>query len=234
MTFYISGQVMELLFKLSVNETRVAIERLDADDIRGACKLLRRLVKIEELLTTLWPVLETLTPADFSAFRDYLGTSSGFQSYMYRALEFSLGNKNKAMLQPHRSVPSVYPELLRTFESPSVWDATAALLARRGFAIDDSYLQRDVTAPYEPNASVEAAWLQIYQGNDPADDLFELGEALMAVSAGFTTWRMKHLVIVERIIGFKVGTGGTAGVAWLRSIIDHRFFPELWTLRTSI
>lgn len=234
LAFYIAGQVMELLFKLAVYETRAASAHLEADDIPAACKLLRRITKIEELLTTIWPMLETLTPGDFAAFRDYLGTSSGFQSYMYRALEFSLGNKNAAMLQPHRGVPSVYPELLRTFESPSIWDVTVKLLARRGYAIDQDYLDRDVTAKYEPNGSVEAAWLSIYRQNDPSDELFELGERLMDVAAAFTTWRMKHLVIVERIIGFKVGTGGTAGVAWLRSIIDHRFFPELWSLRTAI
>lgn len=234
MPFYIAGQVMELLFKLAVYETSAAAEHLENDNIPAACKLLRRITKIEELLTTIWPMLETITPGDFKGFRDYLGTSSGFQSYMYRALEFSLGNKNRAMLQPHRGVPSVYPELLRTFESPSIWDVTAKLLARRGYAIDPDYLERDVTARYEPNASVEAAWLQIYAANDPTNELFELGERLMDVAAAFTTWRMKHLVIVERIIGFKVGTGGTAGVSWLRSIIDHRFFPELWTLRTAI
>ena len=234
MTFYIAGQVMELLFKLSTNEARAVIARLEADDVPGAGKLLRRITKILELLTALWPMLETLTPGDFSAFRDYLGTSSGFQSYMYRAVEFSLGNKNRAMLNPHKGVPSVYPELLRAFESPSVWDVTAQLLARRGYQIDQDYLDRDVTEAYVANASVEAAWLKIYETNDPAEELFELGERLMDVAAAFTTWRMKHLVIVERIIGFKVGTGGTAGVAWLRSIVDHRFFPELWTLRTSI
>ncbi|WP_228561503.1 tryptophan 2,3-dioxygenase [Catenulispora rubra] len=234
MAFYIAGQVMELLFKLAVTETRAATAHLEDDNIPAACKLLRRITKIEELLTTIWPMLETITPADFKGFRDYLGTSSGFQSYMYRALEFSLGNKNRAMLQPHRGVPSVYPELLRAFESPSIWDVTAKLLARRGYAIDPDHLERDVTAPYQPNASVEAVWLQIYEANDPANELFELGERLMDVAAAFTTWRMKHLVIVERIIGFKVGTGGTAGVSWLRSIIDHRFFPELWTLRTVV
>ena len=234
MAFYTAGQVMELLFKLAVYEITEATAHLDADNVPAACKLLRRVTKIEELLTTMWPMLETLTPGDFKGFRDYLGTSSGFQSYMYRALEFSLGNKNQAMLQPHRGVPSVYPELLRTFESPSIWDVTAKVLARRGYAVDPAYLERDVTAPYEPNASVEAAWLQIYEANDPSSELLELGERLMDVAAAFTTWRMKHLVVVERIIGFKVGTGGTAGVSWLRSIIDHRFFPELWTLRTTM
>lgn len=234
LAFYIAGQVMELLFKLAVNETQAAAAHLAADNIPAAGKLLRRITRIEELLTTVWPVVETLTPGDFKGFRDYLGSASGFQSYMYRTLEFSLGNKNAAMLQPHRGVSGVYPELLRTFESPSLWDVTTALLARRGYPIDPEHLHRDVTATYQPNASVEAAWLTIYQGNDPADELFELGERLMDVASAFTTWRMKHLMIVERMIGFKVGTGGTSGVAWLRSIIDHRFFPELWTLRTSI
>jgi tryptophan 2,3-dioxygenase len=234
LTFYIAGQVMELLFKLATAEAQTVVERLDADDVAGAAKLLRRLTKIMETLLAVWPVLETLSPADFSSFRDYLGTSSGFQSYMYRALEFSLGNKNAAMLRPHQGVPSVIAELRRIFDRPSVWDATTQLLARRGFDIDASHLDRDVTAAYTPNASVEAAWLTIYAANDPADPLFELGERLMDVAAAFAAWRMKHLFVVERIIGFKVGTGGTSGVGWLRTVVDHRFFPELWAVRTSI
>lgn len=234
MTFYVSGQVMELLFKLAVGEVRACQAHLERDEFGLAFKLLHRVKRIEGLLTSLWPVLDTLTPNDFNAFRDYLGTSSGFQSYMYRAFEFVLGNKNAVTLKPHRNVPHVYPDLVETFESPSLWDTANRLLSRHGYDIDDAYLQRDVTEAYEPNASVEAAWLSIYETGDVEDKLYQLGEHLMAVAAGFTTWRMQHLVTVERILGFKPGTGGTSGVSWLRSIINHRFFPELWNLRSSL
>ncbi len=234
MTFYVSGQVMELLFKLAVGEVRAAQAHLERDEFGAAFKLLHRVKRIEGLLTGLWPVIDTLTPNDFNAFRDYLGTSSGFQSYMYRALEFVLGNKNAHMLKPHKGVPHVYPDLLATFEAPSIWDTANRLLARHGYEIDEAYLQRDVTEEYKPNASVEAAWLSIYKKGDVDDKLYQLGEHLMAVAAAFTTWRMQHLVTVERILGFKPGTGGTSGVAWLRSIINHRFFPELWDLRSSM
>jgi tryptophan 2,3-dioxygenase len=234
MTFYISGQVMELLFKLALNEVHAAQVHIDSDNFGAATKLLRRVVRIEELLLAMWPVLGTLTPNDFNSFRDYLGTSSGFQSYMYRALEFALGNKVEAMLQPHMGVPSVFPELKRTFDAPSLWDSVAHALARHGHDISDAYLNRDVTAAYENDQSLEQAWLKIYRANDREDTFFQLGEALMDVADGFTTWRMKHFVTVERIIGFKIGTGGTTGIQWLKSVIDHRFFPELWAIRTLL
>lgn len=234
MTFYISGQVMELLFKLAVNEVQAAQLLLDEDQLAAALKLLRRTVEVEKLLVRVWAVLDTLSANDFNSFRDYLGTASGFQSYMYRHLEFCLGNKNPLMLRPHRRVPDVYPELLATFHAPSLWDTVTALLARRGHEIDPDHLARDFGADYIANPSVEAAWLAIYRRNEPNDELYQLGEVLMAVASTFTSWRMTHLLTVERLIGFKVGTGGTTGAGWLRSIVDHRFFPELWTLRTQL
>lgn len=234
MTFYVAGQVMELLFKLTVNEVQEAQRQLDQDNFGAAMKYTRRVKEILTLLRGLWPMLDTLTPNDFNSFRDYLGTSSGFQSYMYRALEFSLGNKNAHMLKPHQGVPSVYPALVEVFEGPSLWDTANAALKRNGYDIDQAYLDRDVTASYEPNASVTAAWLSIYRRNDPEDVFFQLGEALMEVADAFSHWRMKHLLTVERIIGFKIGTGGTSGVDWLRTIVNHRFFPELWEVRTEL
>ncbi|MBN9610857.1 MAG: hypothetical protein BGO26_00905 [Actinobacteria bacterium 69-20] len=234
MTFFISGQVMELLFKLAVNEVGEARDKIDSDDVETGIGLLRRVVTTEHLLVNVWPLLDTLSPNQYNGFRDALGKASGFQSYMYRTLEFILGNKDPNMLKPHRAMAGIYQELLGVFNAPSVWDSTTVLLKRRGYEISPDHLGRDVTRPYTPDESVEQAWLAVYRANDPGDPLYRLGEVLMEIASAFSEWQMKHLVTVERLIGRKVGSGGTAGVGWLRKVTDNRLFPELWSVRTLL
>ncbi|MBT2469333.1 tryptophan 2,3-dioxygenase [Streptomyces sp. ISL-66] len=232
-TFYILGQVKELLFKLLHGELCTVRELLDGDDIAQAVWTLRRTRRVIELLNGTWDVLGTLAPTEFNAFREHLGQASGFQSYMYRMLEYVLGNKNAAMSRPHRHVPHVHEKVQEALRAPSVYDAALRLLARRGADIPESVLARDLTEPYVPHAAVERAWADLYRAG-PGDDLFELAEAMIAVAEGFSRWRALHLLTVERIIGNKTGTGGTAGVSWLRRVSEYRFFPELWSARSLL
>jgi len=234
MTFYIMGQVIELLFKLLHHELVHARKAIGEDDLPSAFKTFPRANRILELLVKAWEVLSTLTPNEFNAIRDYLGTASGFGSYMYRHLEFLLGNKVERMLEPHKNVPHIYPALRETFEAPSLYDEVIALLSRRGFAIDPAHLNRDWSESHQPSQSVEDAWLDIYRDPRPDNDLFQLGEHLTDLSQLFKHWRYHHVVMVERMIGFKPGTGGSAGVQWLRDIVSHEFFPELWAVRTRL
>ncbi|GGS89267.1 tryptophan 2,3-dioxygenase [Streptomyces cinerochromogenes] len=229
-TFYVLGQVKELLFKLLYGELCAVRARLDDDDVAQAVWTLRRARRVIELLTRTWDVLGTLAPTEFNAFREQLGRASGFQSYMYRMLEYVLGNKNAAMARPHRRVPHVHVQVQEALRAPSVYDAALHLLARRGSVIPDAVLVRDVSEPYVPHEAVERAWADQYRGG-PGDDMFELSEALIGVAEGFGRWRSLHLLTVERIIGTKAGTGGTTGVQWLRRAAEYRIFPELWSSR---
>jgi tryptophan 2,3-dioxygenase len=234
MTFYIMGQVKELLFKLLHHELLAAQQHIRTDELAAAFDDFRRIVRVQELLVSTWDVLSTLTPNEFNAFRDHLGTASGFQSYMYRHLEFLLGNKVASLLRPHRRVAAVYPQLEAALHAPSIYDDAVALLARRGHAVDASALQRDWSQQYQPNASVEDAWLAVYRDPRADNDLYVLAEHLMDVADRFKQWRYRHLISVERILGRKPGTGGTDGVGWLRRITEHDFFPELWSVRTRL
>ncbi|MCP3818469.1 tryptophan 2,3-dioxygenase family protein [Streptomyces sp. A3M-1-3] len=232
-TFYILGQVKELLFKLLYGELCAVRGLLDGDDVAQAVWTLRRTRRVIELLTSTWDVLGTLAPTEFNAFREHLGQASGFQSYMYRMLEYVLGNKNASMARPHRRVPHVHEEVQEALQAPSVYDAALHLLARRGADIPEAVLARDLAEPYVPHVAVERAWADLYRAG-PGDDMFELAEALISVAEGFGRWRALHLLTVERIIGNKAGTGGTAGVDWLRRASEHRFFPELWSARSLL
>jgi tryptophan 2,3-dioxygenase len=232
MAFLMSGQLMELMFKLADHELREAQRRIRADDVTGALQPLRRAARVQEVLVKMWDLVGTITPNQFLAFRDHLGTSSGFQSYAYRHLEFTLGNKVKAMLKPHRGSPRAHAALQAALEAPSLYDDVLALLARRGHAIPAEHLERDLAAPYEPHAAVEAAWLAVYR--EPESDLYALAEALVDVADLYKQWRYRHLVTVERVMGSKPGTGGTSGVTWLRRIAQHEFFPELWHVRGAL
>ncbi|MET9297170.1 tryptophan 2,3-dioxygenase family protein [Streptomyces sp. NPDC003077] len=231
LTFYILGQVKELLFKLVYEEMVRVRGLLDDDRVPDAVWALRRTRRVLELLVGSWDVLSTLAPTEFNAFRDHLGQASGFQSYMYRMVEYVLGNKVPELARPHRNVPGVREAVHEALHSPSVYDAALALLARRGADIPAAHLGRDVSLPYEPSPAVERAWADVYRAADPTDPAFLLAEALMDVAEGACRWRAVHLLTVERIIGSKPGTGGTRGVAWLRRVSEHRFFPELWTAR---
>jgi tryptophan 2,3-dioxygenase len=234
MLFIIIHQATELWMKLVLHELRAAVAYLRADDLAPAFKGLARVSRIQAQLIQSWDVLSTMTPADYTSFRDALGRSSGFQSYQYRLIEFTIGNKNEEMLAPHRHVAARHAELDAALRAPSLYDAAIALLARRGFAIDKKVLQRDFAKPYVANASVKAAWLAIYRDTKRHWDLYQLGEELVDLEDWFQQWRFRHVTTVERIIGRKPGTGGTEGVAYLRQALDIRFFPELWDLRTEI
>ncbi len=234
MLFIIQHQTSELWMKLMLHELRAAIAAIAGDELGSAFKMLARISRIMEQLVHAWDVLATMTPPEYSAIRPYLGNSSGFQSAQYRCFEFALGNKNAAMLQPHAHRPARLAEVQLAFESPSLYDEALRLLARRGLPIPASHLQRDWTQPYEENAEVEQAWLRIYRDPKQHWDLYQLGEELIDLEDAFRLWRFRHVTTVERIIGFKRGTGGTGGVSYLRKMLDVVLFPEIWKLRTDL
>ncbi len=234
MLFIIIHQATELWMKLVLHELGAATAQLRADNLAAAFKGMARVSRIQAQLIQSWDVLSTLTPADYLSFRDSLGRSSGFQSYQYRLIEFALGNKNAAMLDPHRHRGELLARLEAALKAPSLYDETIALLARRGFAIDRALLSRDFATPHRSDASVRAAWLAIYRDTARYWDLYELAEELVDLEDWFQQWRFRHVTTVERIIGRKRGTGGTAGVAYLRGALDIRFFPELWEVRTEL
>ncbi len=234
MLFIIIHQATELWMKLVLHELGAATAQLRADNLAAAFKGMARVSRIQAQLIQSWDVLSTLTPADYLSFRDSLGRSSGFQSYQYRLIEFALGNKNAAMLDPHRHRGELLARLEAALKAPSLYDETIALLARRGFAIDRALLTRDFATPHRSDASVRAAWLAIYRDTARYWDLYELAEELVDLEDWFQQWRFRHVTTVERIIGRKRGTGGTAGVAYLRGALDIRFFPELWEVRTEL
>ena len=232
--FIIQHQTSELWIKLALHELRAARDAIRADDLPPAFKMLARVSRIMEQLVHAWGVLATMTPSEYSAIRPHLGTSSGFQSWQYRAIEFMLGNKNAAMLRSHAHQPQRQSELQAAFAEPSLYDEAIRLLARRGFAIDQAAAQRDVSQPYASDRSVELAWLTIYQKPREHWELYELAEELVDLEDAFRLWRFRHVTTVERIIGFKTGTGGTSGVAYLRKMLDVVLFPELWKVRTDL
>ena len=234
MLFIVMHQVSELWMKLCIHELRAAIEQVRQDDLGPAFKMLARVSRVQIQLAQSWDVLSTMTPADYSAFRASLGKSSGFQSYQYRTLEYIIGNKNPAMIEVHRHLPELYAQLKEALFSPSLYDESLRLLARRGFAIPANYLERDWSLPYVESAEVTAAWLEVYRNVEQHWDLYELAEKLVDLDQRFQLWRFAHLKTVERIIGYKRGTGGTSGVSYLARALELRFFPELWNVRTSI
>jgi tryptophan 2,3-dioxygenase len=234
MLFIIQHQTSELWMKLMLHELSGAIEELRADRLPPVFKMLARVSRIMEQLVQAWTVLSTMTPPEYSALRPYLGTSSGFQSYQYREIEFRLGNKNKAMLAPHARDPKVTAELTAVLNAPALYDEAIAALARRGFAIDEKVLARDFSEKHQPDASVQAAWIEVYRKPEAHWEMYELGEELVDLEDAFRQWRFRHVTTVERIIGFKRGTGGTSGVGYLRKMLDVVLFPELWSLRTEL
>ncbi|WP_332778206.1 tryptophan 2,3-dioxygenase [Polaromonas sp.] len=234
MLFIIQHQTSELWMKLMLHELRAAIRCVAADDLGSAFKMLARVSRIMEQLVHAWDVLATMTPPEYSAMRPYLGASSGFQSYQYRCIEFALGNKNAAMLQPHAHRPDLLAQVQAAYEAPSLYDEALRLLARRGLAVPASHTERDWTQPYPESAAVEQAWLTVYRDPKQHWDLYQLGEELTDLEDAFRLWRFRHVTTVERIIGFKPGTGGTSGVSYLRKMLDVVLFPEIWKLRTDL
>ena len=232
--FIVQHQTSELWMKLMLHELGAAVDAVARDQLQPAFKMLARVSKIMEQLVHAWDVLATMTPPEYSAIRPYLGHSSGFQSWQYRCIEFSLGNKNAAMLQPHAHRPDLLATVEAAWRAPGLYDEALRLLARRGIAVPASHLERDWTQPYTPDTAVEQAWLTVYRDPQRHWDLYQLGEELTDLEDAFRLWRFRHLTTVERVIGFKRGTGGTGGVSYLRRMLDTELFPELWALRTQL
>jgi tryptophan 2,3-dioxygenase len=234
MLFIVQHQTTELWMKLLLHELSAAIGGIARDELASAFKMLARVSRIMEQLVHAWDVLATMTPPEYSAIRKHLGNSSGFQSWQYRCIEFKLGNKNAAMLKPHAHRPDVLAIVDAAWRAPSLYDESLKLLARRGLAVPTDHLERDWTQPYVASEAVEQAWLVVYRHPDAHWDLYQLGEELTDLEDAFRLWRFRHVTTVERIIGFKRGTGGTSGVGYLRKMLDVVLFPEIWKLRTDL
>ena len=234
MLFIVQHQTSELWMKLMLHELRAAIAHIARDELPPAFKMLARVSKIMEQLVHAWDVLATMTPPEYSAMRPYLGQSSGFQSYQYRCIEFSMGNKNRAMLKPHEHRADLLAQVQAAYEAPSLYDEALRLMARRGIAVPASHTERAWTQPYVENDAVEQAWLTVYRNPEQHWDLYQLGEELTDLEDAFRLWRFRHVTTVERVIGFKRGTGGTGGVSYLRKMLDVVLFPEIWRLRTNL
>ncbi|MDH3810557.1 MAG: tryptophan 2,3-dioxygenase [Gammaproteobacteria bacterium] len=234
MMFVIIHQASELWMKLCIHEIGAAMREVENDNLGAVFKMLSRVSRIQAQLRQSWAVLSTMTPADYLAFRDDLGQSSGFQSFQYREIEFALGNKNAALIEVHRKNPERYERLREVLHAPSFYDLCLRQLGKKGFDIPSDYLDRDWSQPYVPSKAVEAAWARVY--SDPAKhwDFYELAEKLIDLEQEFAMWRFSHMKTVERIIGYRQGTGGTSGVAFLEKALKLRFFPELWTVRSEL
>lgn len=234
MLFIVQHQTSELWMKLMLHELSAAIGHVARDELQMAFKMLARVSRIMEQLVHAWDVLATMTPTEYSAMRPSLGNSSGFQSYQYRCIEFALGNKNRAMLRPHEHRADLLAQVQAAYEAPSLYDEALRLLARRGLPLPASHLERDWTRPYVESEGVAQAWLTVYRAPEKHWDLYQLGEELTDLEDAFRLWRFRHVTTVERVIGFKRGTGGTGGVSYLRKMLDVVLFPEIWKLRTDL
>ncbi|MEV7680423.1 tryptophan 2,3-dioxygenase family protein [Streptomyces sp. NPDC056909] len=234
MVFLVTTQVMELWFTVIVHEWETASRALREDRTRVAVDALKRSVRELEALNASWRPLAQLTPAQFNSYRGALGEGSGFQSAMYRRMEFLLGEKSSSMLVPHRGAPRVHAELEKALQEPSLYDEVLRLLARRGLPVPAEVLDRDLARRYEPSPAVEEIWAGIYADPDQHSELIRLGEALTDVGELVWRWRNDHLVATRRAMGSKTGTGGSAGVAWLEKRAAKNVFPELWTARSHV
>ena len=232
--FIIQHQTSELWIKLMLHELQAVREQIRKDELPPAFKMLARVARIMDQLVHAWDVLATMTPPEYTAIRPYLGASSGFQSFQYRELEFILGNKNANMLAVHQVTPEHHALLERELHAPSLYDEAVRLLARSGLPVTQARLDADPTQPTTHDDSVLAAWLEVYRDPEHHWALYELAEKLVDMETAFRTWRFRHVSTVERIIGFKTGTGGTAGVSYLRKMLDVVLFPELFALRTAL
>jgi len=234
MLFIIQHQTTELWMRLMLHELCAARKHIIGDDLQPAFKMMARVARIMDNLIQAWDILSTLTPSEYSAFRESLGKSSGFQSHQYRLIEFLLGNKNGVLMQPFAHRADVHGELDAMLKAPSIYDEALRLLARRGLPVADAATARDWSQPYASNASVADSWRLVYGDPKQHWDLYELAEKLVDLEDYFRQWRFRHVTTVERVIGFKRGTGGTAGVCYLKSLLEIRLFPELWEVRTQL
>ncbi|MEA3031111.1 MAG: tryptophan 2,3-dioxygenase [Sphingomonadales bacterium] len=232
--FIILHQTKELWLKQIIHELDVALGLVRADRLIEVHKNLSRVSRIQAVMTLSWDVLATLTPTDYMQFRDVLGSSSGFQSTQFRQFEFLLGLKDAAHLKFHEEGSAAHRALAAALNRPSLWDEANAALARGGFPVPPEVLERDWSQTYQPSPAVEAAWAEVYRDTDRWWRFYQFAEKLIDVDDAMAAWRHKHVVTVERVIGLKRGTGGTAGVPYLQSTLSKRAFPELWTLRTQL
>jgi tryptophan 2,3-dioxygenase len=234
MLFIIQHQTSELWMKLMIHELKAAIRHVQADELAPCFKILARVKLIQKQLFEQWAVLETLTPSEYEAFRPVLGQSSGFQSPQYRAIEFLLGNKSASLLEVFRHDAETFAELDRLLRAPSLYDEFLRHLARRGLPIPHACLERDFTLPYARDPDLVAVFKTIYDDPRRWWDAYDMCEKLVDVEESFQLWRFRHLKTVERIIGYKPGTGGSSGASFLKRALEHRFFPELIDVRTAI
>jgi tryptophan 2,3-dioxygenase len=234
MLFIIQHQTSELWMKLILHELKGAIASIQADQLDPCFKILTRIKNIQAQLFDQWAVLATLTPSEYAQFRGALGPASGFQSAQYRAIEFMLGNKNAATLEVFKHDPEVMAELQAVLEAPSLYDEFLLHLHRRGFAVPEACLSRDWSQPYERNEGLIPVFKQIYESPDGHWDAYEMCEKLVDIEDQFQLWRFRHMRTVQRTIGFKRGTGGSSGVAFLKRALELTFFPELFDVRTEI
>ena len=234
MLFITIHHVQELWLKLLLHEMELAMRCIAGDELRPAFKALARCGRIQKQLIEAWDVLATMTPHDYLAFRNHLGSSSGFQSWQYRMLEFRMGAKNAFMLKPHEHRQDLLAPLQAALAAPSIYDEVMRLLNRRGLAVPADVLERDLAQPHTQSEGVIELWTAIYENAVEGFDLYELAEELVDLEDAFQTWRFRHMRTVERIIGYRMGTGGSAGVAYLKGVMDRRFFPELYEARTRI
>ncbi|MEQ1942064.1 tryptophan 2,3-dioxygenase [Mesorhizobium sp. VNQ89] len=232
--FIIQHQTSELWMKLAIHEIRAAMTAIREDRLEPAFKMLTRVARIFEQLTGAWDVLRTMTPSEYTEFRASLGQSSGFQSWQYRAIEFLAGNRNLAMLKPHEHVPEVSARLENILSAPSLYDEALRLLVRKGFDIGDEANRATWRETRSENPKVLEAWKVVYRDPTTHWMLYELAEKLVDFEDYFRRWRFNHVTTVERIIGLKRGTGGTAGVSYLRRMLEVELFPELWKVRTEL
>lgn len=234
MLFIVVHHVTELWIKLVIHEIRSAIKLLRNDELGPALKRLARVKHVQRQMIEQWAVLATLTPSEYAQFRGMLGKSSGFQSAQYRTLEFLLGNKNPAMIAVFRHDPETAAQLERDLRAPSLYDEFLAYLDRRGYPIPRRLLDRDVAQPHTLDEDLVRVFIDVYADPEPQWDVYETCEELVDIEDTFQTWRFRHLKTVERIIGYKRGTGGSSGVAFLSRALSLTFFPELFAVRTGI
>jgi tryptophan 2,3-dioxygenase len=232
--FIVQHQTSELWMRLAIHELAAARAAVAGDGLPPAFKMLARVARIFEQLNGAWDVLRTMTPSDYTRFRASLGQSSGFQSHQYRLIEFILGNRNPAMLRPHAHRPAALAALEAELARPSLYDEALRLLARWGLPVPAAALERDLARPYAPSEEVAEAWLIVYRAPEAHWPLYELAEKLVDLEDYFRRWRFNHVTTVERVIGFKRGTGGTGGVSYLKRMLEVELFPELWRLRTAL
>ncbi|GGD41159.1 tryptophan 2,3-dioxygenase [Sinisalibacter lacisalsi] len=232
--FIVQHQTSELWMRLALHELAAARTALAEDRFGPAFKMLARVARIFEQLNSAWDVLRTMTPSDYTTFREALGQSSGFQSWQYRLIEFTLGNRNAAMLRPHEHRRDIHEKLSAELARPSLYDTALAALARAGIEIPPEVTARDLARPHEAHPGVIAAWRVVYDDPETHWQLYEMAEKLVDFEDYFRRWRFNHVTTVERVIGFKRGTGGTGGVSYLRRMLEVELFPELWHLRTEL